>query len=148
MLGRLSEAITNAGIPLERVEGTINSPILIFQAVATQQQRTQAATIVSNFDFSKEAHLLWLLEKEKIVAAEVINQSDINAKVLRAVVVTLIDEINTLRGWLTSLKAQIAASSSLTDLRNRVNTLPAVPNRTLAQARTAITAKVLSGEAD
>lgn len=60
----------------------------------------------------------------------------------RAIVAVLIDEINALRGWMTSYKADVAASTSLADLKTRVAALPNLPARTGAQAKSAIAAKV------
>lgn len=67
---------------------------------------------------------------------------------LRALINTLIDEINILRQWNTSFKAEVAAASSLADLKTRVSTLPNTPDRTLAQAKTAILSKIDDGSAD
>jgi len=56
---------------------------------------------------------------------------------LRALAKLTIDEINDLRQWIAAFKVQVAAASTLADLKTRVATLPATPDRTLAQAKTA-----------
>lgn len=69
----------------------------------------------------------------------------------RAITLTTIDEVNILRAWVTALKAEIVAASTLADLKNRVSTspnLPNLPNRTAQQAKTAIENKIDSGGAD
>jgi len=48
------------------------------------------------------------------------------------------DEINALRGWLESFKAEVALATSLANLKTRIATLPSMPDRTLAQLKTAI----------
>ncbi len=68
--------------------------------------------------------------------------TDRNAVLLRAVVATLLDEINVLRAWIAAFKVETAAASSLADLKTRVAGLPAMPARTPTQARTAIFSKV------
>jgi len=66
----------------------------------------------------------------------------------RATLLTAVDEINLLRQWLVALKTEIAAATSLADLKTRVATLPNMPDRTPQQARTATHAKMDSGIAD
>ena len=57
---------------------------------------------------------------------------------LRALADILKDEINIIRGWTVSFKAQVALATTLADLKVRVATLPTLSDRTLAQLRTAI----------
>lgn len=54
----------------------------------------------------------------------------------------LADEINLLRQWLMSFKAQVAAATNLANLQTRVAALPNMPDRTLTQARNAIKDKI------
>ena len=61
---------------------------------------------------------------------------------MKAVVLVLVDEINLLRGWIAGFKAAVAASTSLADLKTRVAATAAMPDRTGAQAKTAIANKV------
>jgi hypothetical protein len=67
---------------------------------------------------------------------------------LRAIVGVLIDELNVLRGWTVSFKAEVAAATTLADLKTRVATLPTLNDRTLVQAKTAYQNKISSGGAD
>lgn len=60
----------------------------------------------------------------------------------RAEVLVLIDEVNSLRAWIESFKAAVAAASTLADLKTRVAALSAMPARTAAQARTAVVNKL------
>lgn len=67
---------------------------------------------------------------------------------LRALVYVLIDEINILRQWTISFKSETALASSLADFKTRVATLPTLPDRTLAQAKTAIQTEIDNGTVD
>ena len=69
-------------------------------------------------------------------------------KLLRASAGVTIDEINALRDWITSFKAAVAAATNLANLQTRVAALADMPDRTLAQAKTAIVAKIDSGTVD
>lgn len=67
---------------------------------------------------------------------------------LRAIANLTIDEINSLRQWITSFKAATAAATSLTNLQTRVAALPNTPNRTLTQAKTAYKNLLANGTLD
>ena len=67
---------------------------------------------------------------------------------LRAMVDILIKELNTLRQWDESFKAQVALASNLADLKARVAALPTMPDRTLLQAKNAIQADIDSKSVD
>jgi len=66
----------------------------------------------------------------------------------RAIVIAIKDEINLIRQWLTSFKVEVSSSTSLADLKKRVSTLPNMPDRTTAQAKSALNDIITSGEAD
>jgi len=74
--------------------------------------------------------------------------TDSDTEVKRAMAAVLIDEINALREWVEAFKAAVAAATTLADLKTRVAALPAMPDRTLQQAVTAIQNKITSGSAD
>lgn len=69
-------------------------------------------------------------------------------KALRAEAAVIIDELNVLRQWLAAFKTRVAAATTLADFKARVATLPATPDRTLAQAKAAILAKIDTGLTD
>lgn len=83
-------------------------------------------------------------------AADALLASDVSAasKLARAVVLTVIDEINALRQRLRAQDAAVAAAASLADLKARWSALPALPDRTGAQARSAVQAHLDAGDAD
>ena len=52
------------------------------------------------------------------------------------------DEMNILRGWITQFKADVAAANNLADLKTSVAAQPDLPDRTLAQLKTAIRTRI------
>lgn len=82
------------------------------------------------------------------VSKDIINLVQAEEVSLRAVAGVATDEINLLRGWIVSFKAAVAASTTLADLKTRVAALPNMPDRTLAQFRTAVSGKIDSGAVD
>jgi hypothetical protein len=149
ILGRLSEALTTAGIPTHRIEGSFPNPLIIFQESATQQQKDAAAIIVAGFDTSVAADIAWVASKQRINDSQLLDTiSSGELRVLRGLVAVLVNELNDLRSWITSFKVQTAAATNLANFQSRVAGLPAMPNRTAQQARTAITDKILNGDVD
>lgn len=59
-------------------------------------------------------------------------------RVLRAIVVLTVDELNFLRTWTRDFKAVVAAAANLNDIKTGVAGLPTLDDRTNAQVRTAI----------
>lgn len=59
-------------------------------------------------------------------------------KLLIAFADILVSEFNILRQWEMEFKNEVAAATSLANLQSRVATLPDLPDRTLAQLKTAI----------
>lgn len=70
------------------------------------------------------------------------------AKAARGLALVALDEINVLRQWIAAFKVQVAAATSLANLQARVAALPATPDRTIAQLKTAIQGKIDAGDAD
>jgi hypothetical protein len=56
---------------------------------------------------------------------------------LRAIAKMAIDEVNDLRRWIAAFKAQVALATNMANFQSRVAALPDMPDRTLAQAKTA-----------
>lgn len=85
----------------------------------------------------------------RLIAHNYITTSnDPTLKVVRALALSVLSELNTLRGWLASFKTEVAAAASLADLKTRVAGLPATPDRTRQQLVNAILAKIDDGTAD
>lgn len=119
--------------------------ITYWDTVALGPQPTQA-----QLDAVTQAQVdLARIDKFRTTAKTFINTSTTpNNKLARAIVSILLDEMNVLRQWLASFKTEVAAAASLADLKTRVATLPATPDRTLAQAKTAIANKIDGGTVD
>lgn len=89
-----------------------------------------------------------ILAAQRDGAKTVFDSAAQEGKILKAVILLLIDELNDLRGWLVDFKVEVAAATSLADLKTRVAGLPNMADRTSAQARTAIRSKIDNGDAD
>ena len=89
--------------------------------------------------------------KRRAAASAIFDRLDGDGQILRAVVLTLVDEVNLLRQRLAAQDAVVAAATSLADLKSRWATMASarpVPDRTPAQAKNAIASKLNSGGAD
>lgn len=79
------------------------------------------------------------------------NLLDANSTVgilLRGLADIMRDEINILRGWITDFKTDVAAATSLADLKTRVAANADLLDRTLSQIRTSIKNRMDSGSVD
>lgn len=126
MLARLFAAI-QAVCPIEGLwhEGPGGAYNIQFKSVATPQQQNAAHAVVNNFDWSEAAHQTWLLGQRRLAAKAVFDDAlDAQNQLVRALGITLLDEINI--------------------LRNQHSLAP----RTKAQLRTAIRNKIDAGDAD
>lgn len=147
MLARLTETIA-AVCPIHGVSGTTNTRI-DYRDEATTEQRTAAQAALAAFDWSQAAHDAWLLAKHRSAAVAALNASrDEAIMASRAVTLAALDEINSLRAWLVSFKAAVAASSTLANLKTQVAALPGMPVRTNQQLRTVITTAINNGSAE
>lgn len=73
---------------------------------------------------------------------------DQSARIDRGIALATMDEINSLRQWITSFKAAVAAATTLADLKTRVAALGNLPDRTPSQVKSAVVAKIDDGSAD
>ena len=64
MIRRLSEALTDAGIPMEHILGVPPDVTFVFQSSATDSQKAQAQIILDTFEWSGDALDTWLTTKE------------------------------------------------------------------------------------
>ena len=79
-----------------------------------------------------------LLAERRAGAKNLFDAVDILGRVLRAVIVLVIDEINILRTRDRDRSVDVAAATSLADLKTRWAARSSLSGRTTAQARTAI----------
>lgn len=134
--------------PISGTSGEQGSVRIDFAPGATAPQQTAANNALAAFDWSQAAQDAWENLQSRTGADAIVNGVTVDGKVMRAVAAVLVDEINNLRQWLAQFKAEVAAAASLADLKTRVATLPAMPDRTLAQAKTAILGKIDGGSVD
>jgi len=149
----LAEAITvlyPSAQPLTdyRVQEDGTGAVLTAWNTAALGAQPSQATLDAVTQAQVDAALTALLRTQAKALYDLLTTHTGEAKVVRALVAVLLDEINTLRGWLASFKTEVAAAASLADLKTRVATLPPTPDRTPAQAKTAITQKIDGGSVD
>lgn len=144
MIDRLQHTLEAAGIYGVTIDGGGPGVTISFLAETSQSQRTQADAILAAFNWSQAAHNVWLNELAKAEAVRLFDDLQGNGKIIRAIVLTLIDEVNVLRQWLTALKAATALSTNYSTLKSGIAGLANTPDRTVAQAKTAISNKVTS----
>lgn len=122
---------------------------------ANTHEEVQSAEPPGEFDFwNGSAFVPMAQEDVAAIKAAVIREESTDqfskkeCAVLRAIVLSAMDEINLLRAWITNFKAAVAGAATLPTLKAAVGELPNVPQRTAAQAKSAIEAKIESGDAD
>lgn len=71
-----------------------------------------------------------------------LDDGDHRMPLFKALATITMDELNILRQWVQSFKVEVAAASSLADLKTRVASLPELEDRTAAQLKTAIKNRV------
>lgn len=141
-LTRLDATIRAGGVAI----GGVNVNGLVSPA----SLQAAAQPIIDAFDDSAAAQLVWQNLQDRTTGSANLGGADTSPlyKVMRAEAAVLVDEINVVREWVVSFKAAVAASTSLANMQTRVAALPDLPDRTLAQAKTAIQTKITNGVAD
>ncbi len=84
----------------------------------------------------------------RAAAVTLATAQDRTAQLIRAELMLTMDELNLLRQWVTSFKAAVAAATTLADLKARVAALASTPDRTAAQIKPALVARVATPDAD
>ncbi len=143
---RLYSELQNSAISVDGISGTVSpyNPATVVIFPSNLQASAQAT--INAFDGSQAAQDAWnAIPQDRKDAVMLINLTNAQARAYRAIAALAIDEINTLREWIVSFQAAVAASTSLANLQTRVAALPNLPDRTLAQAKTAFINKVNSG---
>jgi hypothetical protein len=149
ILSDLHAAIA-AVAPINGVSSSISPPTAANQVTisfngATVGQQSSANSVLSGFDFSTGAQTTRQTNDDQTAADTVLNTAAGIGILHRAVAAVMVDEINAIRDWITSFKSAVAAATSLADLQTRVAALAGMPDRTLAQAKTAVQAKIDAG---
>lgn len=138
---RLFQTIIAGGVAIF----SVNSDGLVWPS----NLQSQADPIIAAFDDSDAAQAAAdNLSARSAALDEIDNNRNAELKLLRASAAVLVDEINNLRDWITSFKVAVAGASTLANLKTAVAALPDMPDRTLAQAVTAIKNKITGGSVD
>ncbi len=144
---KLFSELQNSALAIDGISGVASpwNPVTVTVQPSNLQASAQAT--INAFDGSQGAYDAWVatVSAAQKEAVTFINKVDANAKAFRAIAALAIDEINALREWIVSFQAAVAAATSLANLQARVAALPNLPDRTLAQAKSAFIAKVNSG---
>ncbi len=143
---RLYSELQNAAISVDGISGVVSpyNPVMVVIFPSNLQASAQAT--INAFDGSQAAQDAWnAIPQDRKDAVLLINLTNPQARAYRAIAALAIDEINTLREWIVSFQAAVAAATSLANLQTRVAALPNLPDRTLAQAKIAFIAKVNGG---
>lgn len=101
-----------------------------------------------NSEITHKQKLVALNQTQRDLANSQAESPEPSGKLSRAIITVLLNEINSLRQWIVAFKAATAASTSLANLKTGVAALPNMPDRTLPQARTAITTAINAGTVD
>lgn len=137
----LTDAILAAGVPITGVNSN--------GIVSPANLQAAAQPTINAFDDSDAAQLVRDNLAARVSASSLLDiNKSATLKLLRAEAGLTIDELNALRQWVMSFKAAVAAATTLADLKARVATLADLPDRTQAQAITAIKAKINAGSVD
>jgi hypothetical protein len=147
---RLTDVLAAACPGLYAVGSWTDKQTWIFTpaAGATAPQIAAAANAIAAFDIGDAAQAVWQNLKDRATAAATIDALHAEAKALRAVASVLIDELNAVRQWLVAFKAATAASTNYATLKSGIGGLSNMPDRTLAQAKTAIQNAINAGTVD
>ena len=143
---KLFSELQNAALAIDGISGVVSPWNPATVSVQPSNLQTSAQSIINAFDGSQAAYDTWAtipFEQKQAVAAMV--RFETEARSYRAIAALAIDEINALRQWITSFKAATAASTTFANFQTRVAALANLPDRTVAQAKSAFISKVNSG---
>jgi len=146
LANRLYSELQNAALAVDGISGVVSPYNPATVVIYPSSLQAAAQPTINGFDGSQAAQDAWdAIPQDQKNAILLINLLDSYPRAYRAVSALVVDEINVLREWTVSFKAQVALATTLADLKTRVATLPNLPDRTLAQAKSAFISKVNSG---
>ncbi len=144
---KLFSELQNVALAIDGISGVVSpwNPAVVTVQPSNLQASAQAT--INAFDGSQGAYDTWIatVTDPQKQAVTFMQRADADPKAFRAVAALALDEINTIREWIVSFQAAVAAATSLANLQTRVAALPNLPDRTIAQAKAAFIAKVNSG---
>lgn len=127
-----------------------DSATITFHESVSMQLRTAAQVVIDEFDFSDAAQVARdNISLRDLAKNAIANDPIFSTRLAVAIALTARVEINILRQWITTFKAQTALATSLANLQTRVaSNTPNLPDRTMAQLIQAIKDVLDSGDAD
>lgn len=135
--------------PLSDYETAISSGVVALIWLSAQPQPTEQQIIDAGNDLTTingQTFSQWYAENggdavatAKKLAKDLQDSDAAQNRALRAVVKLMVDEINSLRQWVTTFKSETAAATNLANFQSRVaNNTPNLADRTYPQAKNAI----------
>lgn len=128
-----------------------SSPLSVDLIWRSVQPQPSAADIDAFALANPNAYINRLRDLRRTAAAALTTDLSSSGVQLRAAVSIMVDEINALRARQRAQDAAVAAATSLNDLKSRWATVASaqpLPDRTLAQAKTAYQNAIAAGTAD
>lgn len=107
--------------------------------------RNATAPEIANFSVAQAADEMLQARQE---ASDLLDTAYPIAKLHRAVLLLVLDELNVLRAWITDFKADVSGAATLAALKTAVAADADLPARTNAQLVAAIRSKLSAGTAD
>ncbi len=146
LTNRLYSELQNAALSVDGISGVVNPYNPATVVVYPSNLQTAAQPTINAFDGSQAAQDAWnLIPQSQKDAVLLINLMHEYPRAYRAVAGLIVDELNNIRQWTVAFKGQVALATTFADLKTRVATLANLPDRTLAQAKSAFISKVNSG---
>ncbi len=147
LTNRLTNDLQNQSIYIDSISGMVSPYNPSTVQVSPANLQSIAQPFINVFDGSQAAQDSWTQRviDYRLRVLDYMSSPDPDARAYRTVAAIMVDEINILREWIVSFQAAVAAATSLANLQTRVAALPNLPDRTLAQARSAFIARVNSG---
>ncbi|GEM_PF-3605118 len=121
-INRLHSDIEGSGIPILGVSGSQGSIRIDFKDNVTAQQKLDAQAIIDSFDWSDSAQIVWQNLQDRTFALSNLAHSKPDYKLLRAVVLVVMDEINILRAAVVPSLPALTANQIRTAIQNKINT--------------------------
>lgn len=137
----LTDQLVDAGLP---VDGLRSDGSIVWQGAPTPAQESAAAAIVAAF-VPADADVLSL---RRLARAALLAETGVLVQALRGVALAAMDEVNVLRQRDRDRAADVAAATSLADLKTRWAARAALADRTPAQVRAAVADRAGTTDAD
>lgn len=115
-LERIDKYLREQGIPIDGLSllgSDVREVQIHFRPEASQEHRSRAAEIVTDFDWSEEADTKYKMAVLRTQAQACLVQADVTGILVRAVISVLVDELNSLRAALLPPLSQLELGAVL-----------------------------------